>query len=305
MNGMKKVIFILAIFFVACKEKTETTDPKVTPKTSVEITNIHYGSVSDNLELFATTLYLKRSIVTAPIPSYVTKVFVHLGEKVNEGQSLYELQSKERRALGDDALGLDTSLTHFGTIVVKAPTSGIVTTFDKQQTGDYLLEGTQLCTIAQSNDLAFQVNVPYEFLRYIKPGKICTVVLPDNSEHHVTITTPLSAMNMTAQTQSVLAKTAEEIFLPENLIVKVLVSKTNDNTKQVLPKSCVQSDEMMKNFWIMKLINDSSAIKVPVTIGNRNQTDVEIISPQFDSSDRIILNGSYGLSDTAFVRIEK
>jgi multidrug efflux pump subunit AcrA (membrane-fusion protein) len=305
---MKKILTIILITITAnaCKENTATSeDPRVTPKTSVKVTGIHYGSVSDNLELFATTLYLKRNVVAAPIPAFITKVYVHLGETVQKGQPLYELESKERKALGDDVSTLDTSLTNFGIIAVKAPSSGIITTFDKQQTGDYVLEGTQLCTVSENNDLAFQINVPYEFIQFVKQGKTCSVVLPDSSVHQVTITTPLTAMNTTAQTQSVLAKSSERIFLPENMIVKVTINKSNDNSKQILPKQCVLSDEMMKNFWIMKLINDSTAIKVPVVLGNRNQTDAEILNPQLNTSDKIVLIGGYGLSDTAFVRIEK
>ncbi len=279
---MKKLIGSIVISFVAfgCGNNTDNTEQvSAVPKTSVQVTSIRSGSVSDNLELFATTVYLKRNIVTAPIPAFITKVNVHLGDRVSQGAILYELESKERRALGNQTSKLDTSLTNFGVVKVKAPASGIISTLDKQQPGDYVLEGGQLCTIAESNDLAFQLNVPYEFNAFIKQGKTCTIILPDNSIHTVTIITPLTAMNMASQTQSILAKATESLFLPENLIVRVLVNKGNDNSKQILPKSCVQSDEMMKEFWVMKLINDTTAVKVPVTVGNKNQSEVEIVSP--------------------------
>ena len=145
----------------------------------------------------------------------------------------------------------------------------------------------------------------YDFIKYVPVGKRCQIILPDNSRHAVTITTPLTAMNMTAQTQSVLAKLSESIFLPENLIVRVLISKGMDNSKQILPKSCIQSDEMMKNFWVMKLINDSTAVRLPVTVGNKNESEAEILNPKILPSDRIILSGSYGLGDTALVKIKK
>ena len=71
----------------------------------------------------------------------------------------------------------------------------------------------------------------------------------------------------------------------------------------MLPKSCVLSDEMMKEFWVMKLINDSTAIKIPVIVGNKNSERIEVLSPQFNSADKIISKGNYGLPDTAFVSI--
>ena len=93
------------------------------------------------------------------------------------------------------------------------------------------------------------------------------------------------------------------MFLPENLIVKVLVNKSADVKKQILPRMAVLSDEMMEKFWVMKLLNDSMAIKVDVTPGTMNKESVEIITPLFTVEDKFLISGNYGLPDTAFVRV--
>ena len=298
-------IFLLSTFFVACTDKQAEEEKLKVPKSPVQISTIRIGSIDDELTLSATTVYLKRNVITSEIPAFISKVNIHLGDKVSKGQVLYELQTKERKALDKQIINSDTSLANFGNIKIISPASGIITTFDKQQTGDYILEGTQLCTIAESNDLAFQINVPYEFSQFTKVGNQCTITLPDNSIHSATITTPLTAMNTLAQTQTILAKSNETLFLPENLIVKIQVRKNMKANKQIVAKACVLSDEMMEEFWIMKLINDSTAVKVPVIIGNKNDIEVEINSPQFDDNVKIIINGNYGLKDTAFVKINK
>lgn len=301
----KTILFLIAVLTLnACQTQNQNEPTSLTPKTDVEITTVKHGRVKDNLELFATTVYLKRNVISAPIPAFIKQVNVRLGDEVRRGDVLYVLESKERRALGNQLAKVDTSLSSFGLIKVTAESRGIVSTLNKQQTGEYVLEGTQLCTISESNDLAFQVNVPYEFIQYVYPGKVCEVELPDNTSHQVVISTPLKSMKLMAQTETVLAKSKNPVSLPENLIVKVLVDKGNDSTKQVLPKSCVQSDEMMKEYWVMKLINDSTAVRVPVVTGNKNQDEFEILSPQFSATDRIVLSGSYGLGDTALVKIE-
>jgi hypothetical protein len=110
-------------------------------------------------------------------------------------------------------------------------------------------------------------------------------------------------MNALAQTQTILAKSDDRLFLPENLIVKVLVNKNSDVKKQVLPKMAVLSDEMMEKFWVMKLINDSTAIKVDVIPGTMNKELVEIKAPLFKVDDKFLISGNYGLPDTAFVRV--
>jgi len=299
------IILFNCIFLFACKTAPKELEEKeiLNPKSLVEIVNVRQGSVDDELILSATTIYLKRNVVTATIPAFITSVRVKLGDAVNKGDVLYELESKERRALGNNVSKIDTSLTNFGIIRVKASASGIISTLDKQQPGDYVLEGTQLCTIAESSDLAFQVNVPYEFSSFAKAGKSCIIQLPDTSTHKAEFTKALTAMNALAQTQTVLAKCNENLFLPENMIVKVTIIKGSNSNKQVLPKSCILSDEMMKEFWVMKLINDTTAIKVPVTIGNKNSVSSEVITPQFNPKDRIIISGNYGLPDTALVKI--
>lgn len=281
------------------------TNEETTPKTPVEVVNITNGSVDDELNLLGSTIYLKRNLVTAPIPAFIILVNVKLGDQVNKGDLLYVLQSKESRALGNDVAKLDSTLTNFGIIKVKAPASGIVTTLDKQQPGDYVLEGTQLCTIAESNDLVFQVNVPYEYTNFTNVGNSCLIVLPDKSKHTASFTRALTAMNVTAQTQTILAKTSDHLFLPENMIVNVLVRKGLKSDKQILPKSCVLSDEMLSEFWVMKLINDSTAVKQVVTIGNKNSEWIEVLNPTFKRSERIISKGNFGLPDTALVTISK
>ncbi|MBA3664900.1 MAG: HlyD family efflux transporter periplasmic adaptor subunit [Bacteroidetes bacterium] len=305
---MKKIhlaAVLISICLTCCIQRPKEEEVKITARPHVQVEGIRTGSINDDITLSATSVYLKRNVVTAEIPAFITKVNFRLGDKVVKGQVLYELQTKEKKALGRQLTELDTSLKNFGTIKIYAPGSGIVSTFDKQQTGDYVLEGTQLCTIAESSELAFQINVPYEYNQFTKAGSKCTITLPDNSVHQAVITTPLSAMNALAQTQTMLAKCNETLFLPENLIAKVQVTKTGSTTKQIISKACVLSDEMMQEFWVMKLINDTTAVKVPVTIGNRNETEIEINAPVFSLQDRIISNGNYGLPDTAYVKIIK
>lgn len=295
---------IISLMVAACGNKSATTIEQIaTPKTPVEVVGIDSGFVSDELILFGTTTYLKRNLVTASMPAYITQVNINLGDKVSKGDVLFVLESKENRALGYNIEKIDSTFKNLGVIQILAPATGIITTLDQQLPGDYVLEGTKLCTIAESKDLVFLVNVPYEYVVYTKTGDHCSIFLPDNSKHLASFTKALSTMNATAQTQTILAKSNENLFLPENMVVKVSVNKGTQSSKQILSKSAVLSDEMMTEFWVMKLINDSTAVKVQVTIGNKNNEKIEILSPQFNTSDRIISVGAYGLPDTALVTL--
>lgn len=304
-NAWLYLVIAVVPALAACNTSADDkpTDASLNPETTVEVTSIAHGAVEDKLLLAGTTVYLKRNTVVAPIPAFITGVHVKLGDRVNRGDVLFELESKERRALGNSAGKLDPGLANFGRLQVKATASGIISTLDKQQPGDYVLEGAPLCTIAASSDLAFQVNVPFEYIAFTAPGKKCTIILPDSTVLRATFTTPLTTMNPVSQTQTILARSQESLFLPENMIIRVLVGRNDNENRQLLPKESVLSDELMKRFWVMKLINDSTAIKVPVTIGNKNNEVVEVLAPEFSPDDRIISTGNFGLPDTASVQV--
>ena len=67
----------------------------------------------------------------------------------------------------------------------------------------------------------------------------------------------------------------------------------------ILPKSAVQSDETLTEHWVMKLVDDSTAVRVPIEVGNSNASEIEIKSTALSPQDRIILTGGYGLEDGA------
>ena len=91
--------------------------------------------------------------------------------------------------------------------------------------------------------------------------------------------------------------------IPEGVNVKAFFVRENRYDSQVLPRDAVLSNEMLDEYWVMKLINDTLAIKVTVKIGTANKKFIEIKSPRFSTEDKIIIKGNYGIPDTAFVNI--
>ena len=63
------------------------------------------------------------------------------------------------------------------------------------------------------------------------------------------------------------------------------------------------ANETQTEFWVMKMINPTTAIKVPVKEGIQSGDRVEILSPRFTPQDKIVATGNYGLTDTAKVKI--
>ena len=112
-------------------------------------------------------------------------------------------------------------------------------------------------------------------------------------------------MSGASQTMQVVLQPRSLTDLPENLIAKVRIVRASKNNAVILPKSCLLNDEIMKSFWVMKLVSDTMAVKVPVITGIQGADSIEILSPALGSADRILTSGNYGLGDTAIVRIIK
>ena len=91
--------------------------------------------------------------------------------------------------------------------------------------------------------------------------------------------------------------------IPEGVNVRAFYVKQKKSDSQVLLRSAVLSSETLDEYWVMKLINDSTAIKTVIEIGNRYNNLVEIKEPQFSLDDRFVLSGNYGLPDTALINI--
>lgn len=295
---MKFIRFGLGLILIACSHSPQAPlleDEK--PHVAVTLTHVTAGIIEDNINVSATTVYLNKQSVLAPLASYVVQKKVQPGTLVQPGQLLYVLESKEHHALKEKQEG-----SKVGRIEVKAFDSGIVTTAF-QQMGGFVPEGTLLCTIADLNSLVFELNVPYEQMRYVKSTKLCTLIFPDGSKWSATITTPLATMNTALQVQQVIAK-AKVPFLAEGMQVRALISKDPEAKEaQLLPKDAVQCDETMTHYWVMKLVNDSMAVKIPVVVGKSNGQMMTLVSPTFDTSDYLIRIGSYALEDSTLVTV--
>ena len=111
-------------------------------------------------------------------------------------------------------------------------------------------------------------------------------------------------MNPISQTQSFVVKPLTNSKLPENLIAQIRIIKSTKTKANVLPRTAMLSDETQTKFWVMKLINDSIAVKISVKKGVEAKEMIEIIDPVFSESDRIILNGNFGLADTVKVDLK-
>ena len=303
MNNFRPFLAIALLINLAGCNSSSSTKPEETPRVStpVTITTVENTAISETISFNAVSQYQRKNIVKSTINGYIERSFVVQGETVQAGKPLYTIKTKEAEALSKYAVK-DSSIKFTGKLTIVAPVTGIVAEATKQ-TNDYVSDGEQLCIIAAQNSFVFLLNVPYEQNKYATPGRNCSILLPDSTILNGTISGKLSTVDPVSQTQSYIVKPITTAVLPENLTVLIQISKSSKEKTLVVDKSCVLSDETMENFWVMKLINDTTAVKVAIKTGMVAGNKIEILSPHFTPSDRLINTGNFGLPDTAFVNI--
>jgi multidrug efflux pump subunit AcrA (membrane-fusion protein) len=269
--------------------------------TPVTVTSASTEPMTEYIELNATSTFLQRAFVKASSNGYITSVNAQVGKMVSSGQNVFVLKTKEAQSLGNTINLLDSSFKFSGIITIKAGTTGYVSEVNHQP-GDYVQEGEQLAVISDVKSFVFILNLPYELRPYVMNKEIVELSLPDGKTMTAHISSAMPVVDSASQTQNIIL-TVSERNLPVNLIAKVKVVKTAKTNTVSLPKQSVLSDETQTRFWVMKIIDDSTAVKVPVTKGMETNEKIEILLPKFSEADKFLLTGNYGLADTAKIKI--
>lgn len=311
-NGMKKISFIT--FFLAtlilfsCKGKSAATEADTATtaevQTPVTVTTIGNEQLSEYVELNAMSSYLQSSFIKATANGYIKSSNVKPGQFIRAGAQAFLMQTKEAKALGNTINSLDPSFNFSGLIRISASQTGYITAVDHQP-GDYVQDGEQLAVLSDAKSFGFLLNLPYELRPYLGKNKTVDVVLPDKTVLKGTVAHMMPTVDSVSQTQAILIKVNAGASIPQNLIGKVRIVKNQKSSVPSLPKAAVLTDESQENFWVMKMIDSATAVKVPVIKGMESGDKVEIVRPVFTASDKIVLKGNYGLPDTAKVKIMK
>ena len=303
---MKKNILyflFLSLAVASCRSKKtqeeEPKEPEIT--TPVTITSVSTGAMAEYIELNATSTFLQKAYVKASTAGYIKSVNAQIGKMISSGQTAFVLQTREAQSIGNTINLLDTSFRFSGIINIKAGTTGYVSELNHQP-GDYVQEGEQLAVISDIRSFVFVLNLPYELRPYVINKEFVELLLPDGKSlaGHVASITPV--VDSASQTQNIIL-TVNDKSLPVNLIAKVRIEKNAKANAVSLPKQSVLSDETQTNFWVMKVIDSTTAVKVPVKKGIEINDRIEILTPQFSASDKFLLTGNYGLADTAKIKI--
>lgn len=298
---IKHILTLLSLLLVCCAKK-DTVESVADVRVPAAVTKIDTLAMITYTDLNATTSYLIKNTIKANVTGYLDRVNVVSNDFVKKGQFLFSLKTKEAKVLGNTINKIDPNL-HFGNAInLNATSDGFVNAVNVQQ-GDFVQEGDALAVINDAKSFSIVLSLPYELKKYVSLNQKLDMYLPDGTIIPVIVHNFAPNVDPVSQTQSIILKCIKPQNIPENLIVKVRVIKNSGKNTPSLPKSAVLSDETQTDFWVMKMTNDSTAVKVSIKKGVETNGRVEILSPEFLFSDRILVTGNYGVSDTIKVKI--
>ena len=305
MCGIIRIIVLNAltglILITGCRHTETPSAAEIHTGVPVTVSPVSIGIMTNYIDFSATSSFLFKSSVKSPATGYVDAILVNQGDAVKKNQNLFAIRTKESAAIGNDSL---SNLDFKGIVNVRSAAAGLISSIEHPK-GDYVAEGDQLCEVAITESFAFILDVPFEQAHFIKLQSACDIVLPDGRLYKGIIKSSFPSMSANSQTQRFIVRLAVPENLPENLTVKIKIVKESVRAAVSLPKSAILTDETMQHFWVMKLINDSMAVKVPVITGITEKDYVQITRPEFYSSDSFLTTGNYGVSDTVYVNVLK
>lgn len=304
-NYPAKFILMIASMGIlsACSGPEDQPEKKNDIKTPVTLTHIFSEPMAESISFNAMSSFIRKNVIKASATGIVENIAINPGDIIIKGDLLFALKTKEAAAYEKNTTS-DSSINFKGEIKIRASKSGVISSIAHQK-GDYVQEGEELTTLSEQNSLMFILQVPFEMRDLVKIHGSCKITLNDNLTIPGTIDRKLPVMDLQSQTENYLVKPETSEPLPENLIAKIIIMKHKVKITSVLPKQAILADETLTSFWVMKLINDSVAVKIPIKKGIEVDGKVEILEPAFSSSDKILLTGNYGLADTAKVSINK
>jgi biotin carboxyl carrier protein len=298
-----QIAFVTFFFlFASCISNVTEKNEDAGRKTPVKTERLRSVIMDEMIELPAVSAYLKKETVRSSSSGFISEVTKGLGEKVKAGELLMVIKTKEASALR--TLPQDSALHISGLIQIRAISNGIISQMDHHQ-GDFVSEGDPLITLAQPGSLVFYLKVPYSEHAAIHLGEWYTLLLPDGKKISGKLSRLLTTVDASSQSEDYLIEPQTSEIIPENLWIQVPVKKMSHRGNYSLPKACIQGNETQTEFWVMRLSNDSLAIKVDIRKGIETDSLIEILYPLFNAGDRFVAKGSYGLPDTAKIEITK
>ncbi len=300
--GIFSVIACMALL-TSCRQHEQNMTATDAEKVPVSVALVTRQPLVEYLTLNGVTLFQKKGNIRANATGYITSLTYKQSDAISAGNVFCTIQTKEQNAL-KEVSRLDSSLAKFSKpLSVISNATGVLASVAVMQ-GDYVAEGDILATVTEPASLVIVINVPYEYHPFVGVGKNCEITLPDGKIVRAAVTGAMPTVDAPSQSQSYFIR-MPALSLPENLNVIIRFPYKQHANALCVPLAALQTDELQKEFWVMKVAGNSLAIKTPVVPGLQNDSIAEVKEGNLQVGEKVITHGSYELADSTEILIEQ
>ncbi len=341
---MKKLGQILGLLLAAslvlsaCSGETSTKKKKQEEvrQNTVKVMTLEKTTIARNLQ-YSTVLQAYEKVSIAPtIPGRIEKIMVEVGTKVSQGELLVKMDptSYNQAKVAFDNLAVDfgriaklnesdniskqtydqmkaqydaqkTSLNNLeANTFLRAPFSGVIEA--KNYENGELYSGMPILSLVQMSNLKAFVNIPESYYPLVKKGMpvvITSNIYPnDTFKGEIEIVYP--TIDATAHTFQVQVKipNGKETLRP-GMYVNAAISMGEEKA-MIAPYQAVLKLQGSNERYVF--LNDNGVAKrVSVTLGQRFDDQIELISDEIKEGDQLIILGQARLVNGVKVEVTK
>jgi len=299
-RNSKLVLLFLTLIFGACASHQAARENEVSARSDVKVSSPVMLPASLKLNYMAVTRYLQSNDIRTQVTGIVRQINCSVASNVIPKQALFIIQPQEAAALQKSKF--NTQILKGLSDTVYAHLSGQIKNLNVQA-GDFVQSGDVLATCIRNNSMRIIVYVPVEKAAMVAKVKNCKLILPDGSTVGGRVSGKLPAAESQDQTEAYIVEPSKLIPLAENINLDVQFTAEQIQDALFVPESAVLGNEEQTSFWVMKLMNDSTCVKVPVEKGLEQDSLIQVIGNELTTNDKVITEGGYGLADSARVQI--
>lgn len=312
----------LAILIGGCGGASSDDDSQpeaVTPTLAVSVAKVSTAPMRKTLRLLGTTAATHQVILRAPVGGRMLGMHLKIGDRVRKNEQVGRVLSLEveaaRQGLAvakkidpQDAPRLEQSVSKYGSgsgIPVIAPESGVVSA-PPVVSGQVVAYLDPLADLVDPNSVYVDTAVPAEDVHLISVGMPAIVRSPlkPGVEMPARVAAILPNFNAGSATSPLRIEfTGPERILESGAPAEATVITQSVPGAIVIPAAGLFQDDNGA-FHVFIVGKDDRAHRVPVTLGIRNQDQVQVTSG-LAPGDLVITSGGYALSDGLKVSVEQ
>jgi multidrug efflux pump subunit AcrA (membrane-fusion protein) len=314
-----RATFILALPLIAaigiggCRGASSDDEPPQasTPMLAVSVARVAIAPMRHTLRLLGTSAAMQHVILRAPVAGRVLGMTLKIGDSVRKGQIVAHVLSLEieaaRRGLGiaqkiepEDAAALEKSVnkySHDNGISVVATASGVVSA-PPVTSGQVVAYLDPLADLVDPKSVYIDTAVPAEDVHLVSIGMPAVVRSPLKPGVDMPARVAAILPNFNAGSATVAVRiefTSPMRIFAAGAPAEAMVSTQSTPDALVIPAAALFQDDNGA-FHVFLAGKDGRAHRVVVTIGIRNQDQVQVTS-SLAAGNLVITSGGYALSD--------